>query len=141
MTRRTMQDFLRSIGKPGVTPKITACCGQLREPYAIVELTPEEEERLGVAWACGACLAGPPVETVSVVDLDNPWGDNEIANGVRATRWRMLQASDWTQVPDTPLPIEKRDAWSVYRRALRDITETFDTPTDVVWPESPPQRN
>ena len=29
------------------------------------------------------------------------------------------------------------DAMSAYRQALRDITETYSSPDDVVWPEKP----
>lgn len=40
-------------------------------------------------------------------------------------RNRELTASDWTQVPDSPLSDEKKDAWRVYRQALRDFPNTY----------------
>lgn len=53
---------------------------------------------------------------------------------VRAERDRRLQASDWTQLPDAP--IATKDAWAIYRQALRDITEQPD-PFNIVWPVPP----
>ena len=51
----------------------------------------------------------------------------------RARRNRLLQASDWTQLPDVPLATKA--AWATYRQALRDITEQPGWPTDITWPE------
>ena len=53
---------------------------------------------------------------------------------VRAERDRRLAASDWTQLPDVLLAT--KDAWAVYRQALRDITQQPD-PFNIVWPEPP----
>ena len=50
-------------------------------------------------------------------------------------RAQLLVASDWTQLPDVPL--ETKEAWAVYRQALRDITEQPGYPLDVVWPSPP----
>jgi len=36
-------------------------------------------------------------------------------------RNRKLEASDWTQMPDSPLSGEQKTAWSVYRQDLREI--------------------
>lgn len=56
-------------------------------------------------------------------------------NEVRAIRETRLQASDWTQLPDVPLAT--KEAWAVYRQALRDITNQPD-PFNITWP-TPPQ--
>tara|TARA_R100000426_G_scaffold66932_1_gene46647 strand:- start:39 stop:290 length:252 start_codon:yes stop_codon:yes gene_type:complete len=32
-----------------------------------------------------------------------------------------LFASDWTQIPDSPLTAEKKTEWATYRQALRDV--------------------
>ena len=52
-----------------------------------------------------------------------------------AERNRMLQASDWTQLPDVPLPT--KEAWATYRQALRDIPAQAGFPVGVVWPAPP----
>lgn len=50
----------------------------------------------------------------------------------RRQRDRLLAASDWTQLPDSPLFTEDRMAWANYRKALRDLDMTG---TD--WPAQP----
>ena len=54
---------------------------------------------------------------------------------VRVERNRLLTESDWTQNPD--VPETTRNAWQPYRQALRDITNTYSSPNDVVWPTEP----
>lgn len=65
------------------------------------------------------------------------WTQNAIDYGYEKLRNRrnvLLAASDWTQVGDTPVDAV---AWAKYRQALRDLPETTDDPTNVVWPEPP----
>tara|TARA_Y100000401_G_scaffold108969_1_gene104727 strand:- start:332 stop:583 length:252 start_codon:yes stop_codon:yes gene_type:complete len=40
---------------------------------------------------------------------------------LRENRDRKLQASDWTQLPDSPLTEEKKTEWADYRTALRNV--------------------
>ncbi|MCH9783712.1 MAG: phage tail assembly chaperone, partial [Gammaproteobacteria bacterium] len=54
----------------------------------------------------------------------------------RARRDALLRASDWTQLPDSPLSQAKRDEYRAHRQALRDITEEPAWP-DVTLPEPP----
>lgn len=54
---------------------------------------------------------------------------------IRAERNSLLLASDWTQLSDSPAD---KAAWSAYRQELRDVTSTYATPDEVVWP-TPPQ--
>ena len=60
-----------------------------------------------------------------------------LVHQVRSHRNILLAKSDWTQVPDSSLTNEDRAAWRVYRQALRDITKTCTSPSDVIWPVSP----
>lgn len=53
---------------------------------------------------------------------------------VRNQRDRLLQASDWTQLPDVPLTT--KEAWATYRQALRDVTLQPD-PFNITWPQPP----
>jgi Phage tail assembly chaperone protein len=53
---------------------------------------------------------------------------------VRIKRNRLLEESDWTQLPDVPL--ETKAAWATYRQALRDVTDQPDI-FNVVWPTPP----
>lgn len=56
---------------------------------------------------------------------------------VKSERDGLLDASDWTQMPDSPLSDEVKLAWAEYRQALRDIPGLYDDPDAVVWPEKP----
>ena len=53
---------------------------------------------------------------------------------IRSTRNKMLTASDWTQVPDSPVDTA---AWAVYRAELRAVPEQAGFPENVVWPTAP----
>jgi hypothetical protein len=53
---------------------------------------------------------------------------------VRYQRTKLLTKTDWTQLPDVPL--DTKEAWSVYRQSLRDVTDQED-PLNIVWPTPP----
>lgn len=56
---------------------------------------------------------------------------------IRQQRNSLLLHSDWTQLPDAPLTVEQKAAWSVYRQELRDITNQAGFPTTVDWAVAP----
>lgn len=77
--------------------------------------------------------------------LDGIWSNNTMSwnlydntdiqwEKVKRLRLEMLQASDWTQLPDVPLAT--KEAWAAYRQALRDVTLQPD-PFNIVWPQPP----
>jgi len=57
---------------------------------------------------------------------------------LRNQRNQLLKQSDWTQMLDSPLTVEQKNAWAVYRQALRDllsnIPENVENWFDVVFP-------
>jgi hypothetical protein len=53
---------------------------------------------------------------------------------IRIKRDNLLTTSDYTQMSDWP---GDKEAWAIYRQALRDIPQTYATPADVVWPTKP----
>jgi hypothetical protein len=59
--------------------------------------------------------------------------DNE-ANEVRQERDRLLEESDWTQLPDTPVDPA---AWTTYRQDLRNVPQQAGFPWNVTWPIPP----
>jgi len=69
---------------------------------------------------------------ISVVGVS----DEEIMESVRIKRNFLLKESDWTQFPDSPLTVEKRAEWSLYRQALRDLPENVNI-NNVVFPTEP----
>lgn len=40
-------------------------------------------------------------------------------------RNKQLSASDWTQIPDSPITDEQKQLWQTYRQALRDFPNTY----------------
>jgi hypothetical protein len=56
---------------------------------------------------------------------------------IRTRRNQLLAATDYTQVPDTPLADGQRAEVATYRQALRDIPESGPDPFTIAWPEKP----
>jgi phage gp29-like protein len=52
---------------------------------------------------------------------------------LREERDRLLSTTDWWVMPDRTATDEQR----AYRQALRDITDTYTSLEDVVWPTKP----
>lgn len=55
----------------------------------------------------------------------------------RYERSQLLQASDWTQIPNSPLTAAQQTAWATYRQALRDIPAQSGYPVNITWPTAP----
>lgn len=51
----------------------------------------------------------------------------------KVARDYLLQATDWTQLPDVNLTEEQKDAWAAYRQELRVVTD------NGMWP-TPPEK-
>jgi hypothetical protein len=60
--------------------------------------------------------------------------DDEQAKDIREDRNKRLADCDWTQLPDS---FGNRQAWQIYRQALRNISDQDGFPWDVTWPEEP----
>tara|TARA_R110000868_G_scaffold85685_3_gene240874 strand:+ start:1068 stop:1436 length:369 start_codon:yes stop_codon:yes gene_type:complete len=58
-------------------------------------------------------------------------------NELRNNRDGMLIQTDWTQAIDSPLDDATKASWVTYRQALRDITDSYTSLEDVVWPTKP----
>lgn len=56
---------------------------------------------------------------------------------IRARRDKLLRDTDWTQVPDVPLPDSLKAEFTTYRAALRNVPSDFASPADVQWPQKP----
>lgn len=56
---------------------------------------------------------------------------------LRALRNQKLADSDWAEL-STELSKEEKQAWQVYRQALRNIpNQLLTTPDEAKWPEEP----
>jgi len=70
------------------------------------------------------------------VPIDDPTaGDYTVV--MRYQRDRLLAASDWTQMPDSPLTDEQSQAWAEYRQALRDAPANWEPGPTWDAPEPP----
>jgi hypothetical protein len=47
---------------------------------------------------------------------------------------KLLEASDWSVLPDVPMSAGDREAWMEYRRALREIRLQVGFPDNIEWP-------
>ena len=63
--------------------------------------------------------------------------ENKRAQEQDSKRDKLLQESDYTQLPDVPLTDEKRSEWVTYRASLRDISSQSSYPDSVTWPTKP----
>jgi len=55
----------------------------------------------------------------------------------RMQRDGLLNKSDWTQLPDSPLTDEKKAEWATHRQELRDMPAGFTKVSEVVFPTPP----
>ena len=82
-----------------------------------VEITGAELEAKKIEWASNA-------SQTAQIQLDM----------LRSVRNAKLAETDWWELPSqSPMS----DARTAYRQALRDITNTYSSLDDVVWPEKP----
>jgi len=103
------------------------------------------------AWANCVCvsvtddLVGKPLKVQKdgdsyVLSLDDSEVLAQAWTDLRTRRNQLLTASDWTQLADTHMSQDKKDAWATYRQELRDLPELVQNPIDSVpWPLDPTQ--
>lgn len=83
-------------------------------------ITSEDPSEWGVTWA--------EIETkVAEVEAEEP------LRRLREERNALLSQTDWWVLPDRTPTQAQLD----YRQALRDITDTYTSLDDVVWPTKP----
>lgn len=64
---------------------------------------------------------------------DPEWDLQEL----RDVRSMFLRDTDWAVTKSLELGIAVPAEWITYRQALRDITDTYTSLEDVVWPTKP----
>ena len=64
---------------------------------------------------------------------ENP-DDNFYWAELRRQRDKLLKASDWAVLPDSPVDVQ---AWSDYRQALRDLPANTTDPKLAIFPTKP----
>lgn len=91
----------------------------------------------------GADANGSAIESSSPSDWGTTWSEvnakaaelraAEPLKLLRAERDRLIAATDWWASSDLTMSAER----TAYRQALRDITDSYTSLDDVVWPTKP----
>jgi len=91
----------------------------------------------------GADANGTAVESSDPADFGTDWATvsakvdeltaAEPMKALRAERNRLIAETDWWALSDVTMTPEQE----AYRQALRDITNTYSSLDDVVWPTKP----
>jgi hypothetical protein len=79
-------------------------------------------------------VEGEIIKGVGIEVIDNSLSSEAVKILAREKRDLLLQQSDWTQVPDSPV---NTPLWATYRQYLRDVTTQQGFPESIVWPEKP----
>lgn len=100
-----------------------------RVPATAVEISHAEFGRLMEAQASGKRIV---VRNGMPAAIEHEPDAEERRAARRRLRDQRLAASDWTQLPDSPLNASQRKAWADYRKALRDLDIN-----GTEWPSEP----
>ncbi len=97
---------------------------------------------IAVQLPCQATISGGEVVLGNPVDYTQIPQTPDIIGvategDIRKQRDKLLAASDYTQMGDSPLTDDCKLAFASYRQSLRDITAQTGFPTEISWPESP----
>jgi hypothetical protein len=98
-------------------------------PADAVPITDRRYDELMRAQAEGkmiTAIGSKPLAVERTID------ENDRVTARRRTRDRLLAASDWTQLPDSPLDAVTKKAWFDYRQQLRDLDMSGTN-----WPVEP----
>lgn len=92
-----------------------------------------------VALPIGVAPRFPKIATDGNSIEDQPLPDKVRLDEIRTARNAKLAQTDWTQISDSSVTGSKKAAWTLYRKALRDITTTQPMATleTIVWPTEP----
>ena len=70
-----------------------------------------------------------------------PWSQQQkLDRWIRERRNYTLYMSDWTQGTDSPLTIENKTAWVIFRNELRNLPQLYSNiqdPGEIIWPIPP----
>ena len=66
---------------------------------------------------------------------ENDFSASALLCALRHSRDLKIAKTDWTQLPDVSDEIKTK--YQAYRQELRDITKTYKSLEEVVWPEEP----
>ena len=83
-----------------------------------------------------SCEIGWEVVNNQAIEPNGPTAE-ELLSDLRLMRNTKLRKSDWLVTRASEQGIDIPLEWKTYRQALRDITNTYTSVYDVVWPTEP----
>ncbi len=75
--------------------------------------------------------SGVPDEIINQAMIEEKWSQ------IKVKREKLLFSTDYTQFDDSPLTIEKKADFAIYRQALRDLPQNYSNADDIDWPQMP----
>ena len=109
----------------------------------MTEYTPEETNEIENPWtgnivkgsfiSNGMAYADAPRDFLESVGCSAEDLDAAELEMLREERNKIIVESDWMANSDVTMS----DEWKIYRQALRDITESYTSIYNVVWPTKP----
>ena len=109
----------------------------------MTEYTPEETNEIENPWtgnivkgsfiSNGMAYADAPRDFLESVGCSAEDLDAAELEMLREERNKIIAESDWMGNSDVTMSAK----WKTYRQALRDITESYTSIYDVVWPTKP----
>ena len=76
-----------------------------------------------ITWLNGT----PPIPKEQILAIIPQVELDMALENLRAKRNKLLADCDWTQLPDVGFNAAERNAWMIYRQALRDLTNNIET--------------
>jgi hypothetical protein len=104
-------------------------------PKDSVEITTQQHQELLNSQSKGKIIQADANGNPTTVDRPTPTIEQLIVIA-KEKRNELLQKSDWIELPNSPLNDAKKQKWSIYRQALRDLPAQAGFP-NVDFPISP----
>ena len=111
----------------------------IRKANAIIALNPDLLGKIGVRDGV-VTLHDDTLTLPSDSEISSKIAELEVSEplaDLRAERNKLLAETDWVITMHKELGTNIPAAMKTYRQALRDITDTYTSLDDVVWPEKP----
>tara|TARA_B100000902_G_scaffold361557_1_gene379111 strand:- start:267 stop:509 length:243 start_codon:yes stop_codon:yes gene_type:complete len=74
---------------------------------------------------------------ITLKDNETLDGAIDVMNYIRSWCRDVLQSTDWTQLPDSPLSAENKEKYRVFRQEVRDLPAKYNDDTkldEIEWP-------
>jgi len=110
--------------------------GRYPDEIALSEIIKQNEPKIQIQRFFAAQTAIIPENLKSKL-LDQNIINIDKAAEIRILRNQLLAVSDYTQLPDVDLSLDKTNEWKIYRQKLRDITKQNGFPDEVEFPTAP----